>query len=57
MGGRRNGWAVCQVWADRWSEGEGKGGVKGPLLMKPKKKGENLLRNLHHRRKIFLFYL
>ncbi len=20
---------VCEVWADRWVEGEGKGGVKG----------------------------
>ena len=20
-------WAVCEVWADRWAEGEGKGGV------------------------------
>jgi hypothetical protein len=45
MGGRRNGfcrvkdsiepealrarWVVCEVWADRWVEGEGKGGVKG----------------------------
>ena len=29
MGGRRErvrgvGWAVCEVWADRWVEGEGK---------------------------------
>jgi hypothetical protein len=26
-------------WVKEWVEGEGKGGVKGPLLMKPKKKG------------------
>ncbi len=35
-----DGWAVCEVWADRWVEGEGKGGVKGPLLMKQKKKAK-----------------
>ena len=23
-----DGWAVCEVWADRRAEGEGKGGVK-----------------------------
>ena len=50
----RNGWVVCKVWADRWAEGEGKGGVEGPLLMKQKKR-ENLLRNLHRRRKNFFF--
>jgi hypothetical protein len=22
-------WSVCEVWADGWAEGEGKGGVKG----------------------------
>ena len=30
MGGRRDGWAVCEVyevWVDWWAEGEGKGGV------------------------------
>jgi hypothetical protein len=41
MGGWRDGWAVCEVWVDRWVEGEGKGGVKGPLLMKKKKGGGN----------------
>ena len=20
MGGRRSGWAVCEVWVDRWAE-------------------------------------
>ncbi len=29
MGGRRNGWAVCEVWVDGWAVCEGKGGVKG----------------------------
>ena len=24
---RRDGWVVCEVWEDRWVEGEGKGGV------------------------------
>jgi hypothetical protein len=23
----RDGWVVCEVWVDRWVEGEGKGGV------------------------------
>jgi hypothetical protein len=26
--GLRNGWMVCEVWVDRWAEGEGKGGVR-----------------------------
>ncbi len=34
----QGGWPECQVWADRWVEGEGKGGVYGPLLMKQKNK-------------------
>jgi hypothetical protein len=38
MGGWGDGWAVFEVWVDRWVEGE-KGGVKGPLLMKQNKKG------------------
>jgi hypothetical protein len=25
--GWAEGWVVCEVWADRWVEGEGKGGV------------------------------
>jgi hypothetical protein len=29
VGGGMGGWLVCEVWADRWVEGEGKGGVKG----------------------------
>jgi hypothetical protein len=29
MGGWVDGWVGCEVWADRWVEGEGKGGVKG----------------------------
>jgi hypothetical protein len=39
MGGRRDGWVVCEVWVDGWAvcevwvdrrvEREGKGGVKG----------------------------
>ncbi len=28
MGGRRDGRAVCEVWVDRWAEGEGKGGLQ-----------------------------
>ena len=24
---RHGGWPVCEVWVDRWAEGEGKGGV------------------------------
>ena len=39
-----------------WRDGH-KGGVKGPLLMKQKKKEKNLLRNLHRRRKKFYFVL
>jgi hypothetical protein len=27
MGGRKIGWVVCEVWVDRWAEGEGKGRV------------------------------
>ncbi len=38
MAGGMGGWLVCEVWADRWVEGEGKGGVLGPLLMKQKQK-------------------
>jgi hypothetical protein len=59
MGGFKewvDGWAVCEVWVDRWVEG-GKGGVKGPLLMKQKKGGVNLFRNLHRRRKNLFIYL
>ena len=36
--GWMGGWPVCKVWADRWVEREGKGGVLRPLLMKQKKK-------------------
>ena len=27
VGGGRDGWEVYEVWADRWAEGEGQGGV------------------------------
>jgi len=60
MGGWQDGW----IGGRRDGKTKGfiktkslKGGVKGPLLMKPKKRGENLLRNLHRRRKIFFKFI
>ena len=51
MGGR----CVRCWWICRRKDGH-KGGVKGPLLMKQKKR-ENLLRNSHRRRKIFFLFM
>jgi len=39
MDGWRDGWAVCEVWVDRWVEGEGKGEYRA-VTSEAKKKGK-----------------
>ncbi len=43
MGGFKewvDGLSVCEVWADRWVEGEGKGLVYGAVTYEAKKRGK-----------------
>ena len=49
MSGGMGGWPVCEVWVDRWVEGEGKGGVWGLSSragVRDKVRGENRLSSL-----------
>jgi hypothetical protein len=50
-------WAVCEVWVDRCVEEEAKGGVKGPLLMKQKKRGKITLSFTSPEKEFVFLYL
>jgi hypothetical protein len=57
MGGWRDGRAVCEVWVDRWAEGEGKGVYGFSSLVKQNKKGKNCAVFCFAGKRKFFFYI
>jgi len=56
MGGWRDGWAVCEVWVDRWVEGEGNGEYRGRYLWSKKKKWKITLSFTSPEKEFFFIY-